>query len=151
MESDIIARIDKELSDCEIAGWEDVPFPEGLLMECKEEIIAASLRWIPVEEELPEIDQTRLVEALGLRTKNTREVTLRMAVNEVVAVNTVEYVNAEQAGTLAAELKERQYRLVRWVSVEERLPADRVWVLVSWGTQGELVIAHWRADEQVVA
>jgi hypothetical protein len=57
MESDIIARIDKELSDCEIAGWEDVPFPEGLLMECKEEIIAASLRWIPVEEELPEIDQ----------------------------------------------------------------------------------------------
>ena len=96
----------------------------------------------------PSDEVTRLVEALGLRTKNTREVTLRMAVNEVVAVNTVEYVNAEQAGTLAAELKERQYRLVRWVSVEERLPADRVWVLVSWGTQGELVIAHWRADEQ---
>ena len=60
MESDIIARIDKALSDCEIAGWEDVPFPEGLLMECKEEIIAASLRWIPVEEELPEIDQNVL-------------------------------------------------------------------------------------------
>ena len=56
MESDIIARIDKALSDCEIAGWEDVPFPEGLLMECKEEIIAASLRWIPVEERLPEED-----------------------------------------------------------------------------------------------
>lgn len=54
MESDIIARIDKELSDCEIAGWEDVPFPEGLLMECKEEIIAASSRWISVKERLPE-------------------------------------------------------------------------------------------------
>ena len=61
MESDIIARIDKELSDCEIAGWEDVPFPEGLLMECKEEIIAASLRWIPVEERLPDNDQPVLV------------------------------------------------------------------------------------------
>ncbi len=52
-----------------------------------------------------------------------------MAVNEVVAVNTVEYVNAEQAGALAAELKARQYRLVRWIPVEERLPDERVKVL----------------------
>ncbi len=77
----------------------------------------------------PSDEVTRLVEALGLRTKNTREVTLRMAVNEVVAVNTVEYVNAEQAGALAAELKARQYRLVRWIPVEERLPDERVKVL----------------------
>ena len=61
MESDIIARIDKELSDCETAGWEDVPFPEELLMECKEEIIAASSRWIPVDERLPEEDRPVLV------------------------------------------------------------------------------------------
>ena len=46
-----------------------------------------------------------------------------MAVNEVVAVNTVEYVNGEQIDVLAAELKERQYRLARWIPVEERLPA----------------------------
>jgi hypothetical protein len=45
-----------------------------------------------------------------------------MAVNEVVAVNTVEYVNGEQINALAAELKERQYRLARWIPVEERLP-----------------------------
>ena len=97
----------------------------------------------------PSDEVTRLVEALGLRTKNTREVTLRMAVNEVVAVNTVEYVNGEQINAMAAELKERQYRLVRWIAVEERLPADRVCVLVSWGTrEPELLIAHWRADEQ---
>jgi hypothetical protein len=61
MESDIIARIDKYLSDCEIAGWEDVLFPEKLLMECKAEIVAASSRWIPVSEELPEADQPVLV------------------------------------------------------------------------------------------
>ncbi len=61
MESDIIARIDKELSDCETAGWEDVPFPEELLMECKAEIIAASSRWIPVSEELPKAGDTVLV------------------------------------------------------------------------------------------
>lgn len=70
----------------------------------------------------PSDEVIRLVEALGLRTKNTREVTLRMAVNEVVAVNTVEYVSGEQIGALAAELKERQYRLARWIPVEERLP-----------------------------
>ena len=97
----------------------------------------------------PSDEVTRLVEALGLRTKNTREVALRMAVNEVVAVNTVEYVNGEQIGALAAELKERQYRLVRWITVSERLPEDRVCVLVSWGTrEPELLVAHWRADEQ---
>lgn len=72
----------------------------------------------------PSDEVIRLVEALGLRTKNTREVTLRMAVNEVVAVNTVEYVNGEQIGALAAELKERQYRLARWIPVEERLPDE---------------------------
>jgi len=72
---------------------------------------------------------TRLIEALGLRTKNTREVTLRMAVNEVVAVNTVEYVNGEQIDAMAAELRERQYVLSRWISVEERLPDERVKVL----------------------
>lgn len=70
----------------------------------------------------PSDEVIRLVEALGLRTKNTREVTLRMAVNEVVAVNTVEYVNGEQIGALAAELTERQYRLARWIPVSERLP-----------------------------
>ena len=76
---------------------------------------------------------TRLIEALGLRTKNTREVTLRMAVNEVVAVNTVEYVNGEQIDAMAAELRERQYVLSRWIPVEERLPEDAVPVLASDG------------------
>lgn len=100
----------------------------------------------------PSDEVIRLVEALGLRTKNTREVTLRMAVNEVVAVNTVEHVNGEQIGALAAELKERQYRLSRWIPVEERLPEKGVDVLVaspcpnsnvpnidiaSWGSEGE--------------
>ena len=78
----------------------------------------------------PSDEVIRLVEALGLRTKNTREVTLRMAVNEVVAVNTVEYVNGEQIDVLAAELKERQYRLARWIPVEERLPEPGETVLV---------------------
>ena len=79
----------------------------------------------------PSDEVTRLVEALGLRTKNTFEVTLRMAVNEVVAVNTVEYVNGEQINALAAELKERQYRLARWIPVEERLPEGDFDVLVA--------------------
>ena len=79
----------------------------------------------------PSDEVIRLVEALGLRTKNTREVTLRMAVNEAVAANTVEYVNGEQIGALAAELKERQYRLARWIPVEERLPDIGVSVLCS--------------------
>ena len=74
----------------------------------------------------PSDEVTRLVEALGLRTNNTREVTLRMAVNEAVAVNTVEYVNGEQIDALAAELKERQYRLARWIPVGERLPDESV-------------------------
>ena len=78
----------------------------------------------------PSDEVIRLVEALGLRTKNTREVTLRMAVNEAVAVNTVEYVNGEQIGALAAELKERQYRLARWIPVEEQLPESGETVLV---------------------
>ncbi len=54
---------------------------------------------------------------------------MRMAVNEVVAVNTVEYVNGEQIDAMAAELRERQYVLSRWISVEERLPDERVKVL----------------------
>ena len=38
---------------------------------------------------------------------------------------------------------------MEWIPVSERLPADRVCVLVSWGTrERELLIAHWRADEQ---
>lgn len=78
----------------------------------------------------PSDEVIRLVEALGLRTKNMREVTLRMAVNEVVAVNTVEYVNGEQIDALAAELKERQYRLARWIPVEERLPEEGEQVIV---------------------
>lgn len=78
----------------------------------------------------PSDEVIRLVEALGLRTKNTREVTLRMAVNEVVAVNTVEYVNGEQIDALASEFKERQYRLARWIPVEERLPEPGETVLV---------------------
>ena len=79
----------------------------------------------------PSDEVIRLVEALGLRTKNTREVTLRMAVNEVVAVNTVEYVNGEQIDALASELKERQYRLARWIPVLDKWPHDDEWVLVS--------------------
>ena len=79
----------------------------------------------------PSDEVIRLVEALGLRTKNTREVTLRMAVNEAVAVNTVEFVNGEQIDALAAELKERQYRLARWIPVEERLPKRGEFVIVA--------------------
>lgn len=88
----------------------------------------------------PSDEVIRLVEALGLRTKNTREVTLRMAVNEVVAVNTVEYVNGEQVDALAAELKERQYRLARWIPVEERLPEE-----------GEVVLLYYGGDTDPIA
>ena len=70
----------------------------------------------------PSVDVIRLLEALGLRPNVTREVTLRMAVNEVVAVSTVEYASGESVDALAGELRERQYRLSRWIPVEERLP-----------------------------
>lgn len=96
----------------------------------------------------PSDEVIRLIEALGLRTKNTREVTLRMAVNEVVAVNTVEYVNGEQIDALAAELKERQYRLSRWIPVGERLPDASVqhgYCLVSDGTN--VGTANYTADK----
>ena len=85
----------------------------------------------------PSDEVIRLVEALGLRTKNAREVTLRMAFNEVVAVNTVEYVNGEQIDALASEFKERQYRLARWIPVEERLPKSGQQVLAC------VRLPHW--------
>ena len=103
----------------------------------------------------PSDEVIRLVEALGLRTKNTREVTLRMAVNEVVAVNTVEYVNGEQIDALAAKLNEMQYRLARWIPVEERLPEMGARVMVGhavdgWVGIGERVLTgtylHWEDD-----
>jgi hypothetical protein len=98
----------------------------------------------------PSDEVTRLVEALGLRTKNTREVTLRMAVNEAVVVNTVEYVNGEQIDALAAELKERQHRLVRWIPVEERLPEDNVAVLV-WHDPGGVEMAFRQGSQWCIS
>lgn len=84
----------------------------------------------------PSDEVIRLVEALGLRVTNTREVTLRMAVNEAVAINTVEYATGEQIGAIAAELKERQYRLTRWISVDDRLPEMGERVMVCHAVDG---------------
>ena len=98
----------------------------------------------------PSDEVIRLVEALGLRTKNTREVTLRMAVNEVVAVNTVEYVNGEQIDALAAELNKRQYRLNRWIPVEERLPEERVEVLLHYD-DGSMEVGKYTGLGAVIA
>ena len=59
---------------------------------------------------------------------------------------------ADRVGSLFRETQDLYRHIATqqpWIPVSERLPADRVCVLVSWGTrEPELLIAHWRADEQ---
>jgi hypothetical protein len=58
---DIIARINKCVEDAETAGWEDVGFPEDLLIECRDEIAKLRSPWISVNDDTPDSDQPVLV------------------------------------------------------------------------------------------
>lgn len=104
----------------------------------------------------PSDEVTRLVKALGVSPDKATRVTLNMAVNNAVTVSTVEYVSKEQVNALATEIVEKQYRLVRWISVGERLPEIGCRVLVAnaaddWVAVGERHITgayhHWDGDD----
>jgi hypothetical protein len=68
-------------------------------------------------------DAQNLAFALGLGDRKLTSFTLRAAVNEFVTLDTTEIALKESVQGLTREVVERQYRMVRWIPIEESLPA----------------------------
>lgn len=81
-------------------------------------------------------DAYNLQFALGLGDRKLTSFTLRAAVNEFVTLDTTEIALKDSVQGLTREIVERQYRMVRWIPVNEALPPDNQSVFAWHGMTG---------------